>query len=381
MEIHGGSPNNMKPAYCGLFATVSTGAPVDQLREMCSVSPVLKERVILNIVNENVKEFETSDVNLVRSVNVLYKDGLVSKAKYNSIRSSLSMTSNEDNTGKSHVKFMKSCLIPKLMPYMQLMAKVNAINIGRLHDVRETLCVGLDDVDKVDGKYRNLAELLLRLGQFYLEVNKHRVDKLNWFGNEVGSFKVAIGGDRAPFGKDDTAISWLVSLVNCGTRVCSHEENVLLLGANCKEDCEPIRRYVCKLADEMNEVEKKTLSVNVDGKDITVSFSFEMFPNDMKYLAFLAGELSNSAKYFSSFAYVKKDDIGDVTATLGVKTSNKWKLWSYAQRIAVAGAVAKKKEELGSSSSHLKPATIRQKVTSFIAQQKSCQESPPPPPC
>ena len=59
MEIHGGSPNNMKPAYCGLFATVSTGAPVDQLREMCSVSPVLKERVIPNIVNENVKEFET----------------------------------------------------------------------------------------------------------------------------------------------------------------------------------------------------------------------------------------------------------------------------------------------------------------------------------
>lgn len=80
----------------------------------------------------------------------------------------------------------------------------------------------------------------------------------------------------------------------------------------------------CKLANEMNEVEKKTFPVNVDGKDITVSFSFEMFPNDIKYLAFLAGELSNSAKYFSPFANVKKDDISDVTATFGVKTSNKW---------------------------------------------------------
>lgn len=79
MEIHGGSPNNMKPAYDGLFATVITGAPVDQLRKMCSVSPVLKERVIPNIVNENVKEFESSDVNFVRRLNVLYKDGLVSK--------------------------------------------------------------------------------------------------------------------------------------------------------------------------------------------------------------------------------------------------------------------------------------------------------------
>ena len=59
----------MKPAYDGLFATVITGAPVDQLRKMCSVSPVFKERVIPNIVNENVKEFESSDDNFVRSVN------------------------------------------------------------------------------------------------------------------------------------------------------------------------------------------------------------------------------------------------------------------------------------------------------------------------
>ena len=91
---------------------------------------------------------------------------------------------------------------------------------------------------------------------------------------------------------DDTALSWLVSFLNCGPRICSREGNFLLLGANCKEDCEPIRHYVCKLANEMNEVEKKTFPVNVDGKDITVSFSLEMFPNDMKYLAFLAGELS-----------------------------------------------------------------------------------------
>ena len=61
----------MKPAYDGLFATVITSAPVDQLRKMCSVSPVLKERVIPNIVNESVKEFESSEVNYVRSVNVL----------------------------------------------------------------------------------------------------------------------------------------------------------------------------------------------------------------------------------------------------------------------------------------------------------------------
>ena len=30
----------MKPGYGGLLATVITGAPVDQLRKMCSVTPV-----------------------------------------------------------------------------------------------------------------------------------------------------------------------------------------------------------------------------------------------------------------------------------------------------------------------------------------------------
>lgn len=45
-------------------------------------------------------------------------------------------------------------------------------------------------------------------------------------------------------------------------------------------------------------------------------------------------------------------------------------------QFAVAGAVAKKKQERGSSSSHLKPATITQKVTSFIAQTQSRQEFP-----
>lgn len=38
----------MKPAYDGRFATVIAGAPVDQLREMCSVFPVLKELFLIS---------------------------------------------------------------------------------------------------------------------------------------------------------------------------------------------------------------------------------------------------------------------------------------------------------------------------------------------
>ena len=57
------------------------------------------------------------------------------------------------------------------------------------------------------------------MAKFYLTVNKQRKDKLDWFGEREGSFKVAIGGDGAPFGKDDQALAWLVSFLNCGKHV------------------------------------------------------------------------------------------------------------------------------------------------------------------
>ena len=81
-----------------------------------------------------------------------------------------------------------------------------------------------------------------------------------------------------------------------------------------------------------------------------MSFNFERLPNDMKYLAFLAGELSISASYFSPFADVEKDDIN-------------------SDRIRVAAAVEKKKVEV--SKTNLKPSTKREKIASFISEQKS----------
>ena len=58
---------------------------------------------------------------------------------------------------------------------------------------------------------------------------------------------------------------------------------------------------------QIEEIERNTYTVLVDGEDKTVSFYFELLPNDMKYLAFIAGELPISSTYFSPFADVKKD--------------------------------------------------------------------------
>ena len=94
------------------------------------------------------------------------------------------------------------------------MHKINQIDIGELSDVRETLCNGIDEECKFNGKYCDLLQLLFKMAQFYLSANSKRMDKLNWFGKQEGSFKLAIGGDGAPFGKDDQALAWLVSFLN-----------------------------------------------------------------------------------------------------------------------------------------------------------------------
>ncbi|KAK2562638.1 hypothetical protein P5673_014329 [Acropora cervicornis] len=314
-ELHGASSDNMSPAYEGLAAVLNSKASVAELFNIIKKCKKIRDKAIPMLVKGEIKNFEKSLVNFVRSVNILYKLGW------------------------------------------------------------ETLCIGLDEERKVNGKYRDLQELLILMAKFYLTVNKQRKDKLDWFGEREGTFKVAIGGDGAPFGKDDQALAWLVSFLNCGKRVCSSGENFLLFGANCSEDCEPVSRCVTMLKGQMTQIEKKTYPIQVNGKEVVLSFKFELLPNDMKYLAFLAGELSISPSYFSPFADVKKDDINSVQGTFGQLSQNKWHPWKYSDRIRVAAAVEKKKVEV--SKTNLKPSTKREKITSFISQQKSRQEFPP----
>ena len=69
------------------------------------------------------------------------------------------------------------------------------------------------------------------------------------------------------------------------------------------------------------------------------SFKFQELPNDMKLLAMLAGELTISAKYFSPFANVCKDDCTDLRGTFGVDAKNKWQPWNFENRRSVVKQV------------------------------------------
>ena len=138
---------------------------------------------------------------------------------------------------------------------------MKSIDIGKMGSVREDFCYGLDDDGKVDGCYRSLADFLPLLASCYLSNAKLTKEDLLWFNNEVNTFHVVLGGDGAPFGKDDTACAWLVSFINRGKHILSSNENFLIFGSNCQESSVVVQRNVKFMLNEISEIEKKTFKL------------------------------------------------------------------------------------------------------------------------
>ena len=82
------------------------------------------------------------------------------------------------------------------------------------------------------------------------------------------------------------------------------------------------------------KLRKKNYSVSLDGKNVYVNFKISELPNDMKMLAFLSGELSNRAKFFSSVADVSTETAKNSSGSFGKEPTNLWKPWTYATATA-----------------------------------------------
>ena len=121
----------------------------------------------------------------------------------------------------------------------------------------------------------------------------------------------------------------------------------------------------------MSEIEKKTFQVN----GTEVKFTFSEFPNDLKMLAFLAGELSVSATYFSTFANVNTGNCDVVSGAFGTGPTHTLQPWNYNQRVAIAKEVEKLKLKLEKQKGS--KVSKRKKVTSLISDKKSRQEFVP----
>lgn len=382
-EIHGGSDTNTAPGEIGLLDTVVHKIS-DESRfiEAFEKSKKINKKVIPKMYKKKAQEFEDSTDNMTRSVAVYYNGGVMGKKKYRAIYKDLnykhsSSSSNSSSSTLGRNKALRitvnDCPLPRLVPYNKLMPFITGIDVGNLYDVRETLCVDLPEEKKVDGVYRDLKELILKLAEFYLTNQDYY--ELKWFEGNINTFYVSLGGDGAPFGKDDTAVAWLVSILNIGRGILSSNENYLLFGANCQESCEIVSKFVKNLARDINAIENSTFSVICNGTQVEVKFCFSEYPNDMKMLSYLAGELTNGAKYFSTFADASTDDYNSLSGTFGEDDVDKWKPWRYNERLQVVKEVEKLKKS--QEKSRLAASTKRNRVTKLISSLKSRQEFVP----
>ncbi|XP_031567133.1 uncharacterized protein LOC116302077 [Actinia tenebrosa] len=332
----------------------------NEMAEYISNSDTCMDKVIPQIVQQNFEQYKTSIDNKVRSLEILYTGGMISKRKYTNIR----------NTYTGPV--FKDCEMPKILSYKALISFINtSIEIGDLYSLQE---FGKSvNMPASPGVYRQLEPFILRLAYLYLSIHA-KSPILHWFNGKEYEFLVTVGADAAPFGRDECATAYLVSFLNLLKKVNSCDDNHLLMGASCSEDDGLLIVYTKQLFKEMEDVERKVYDIEANGTKHACKFILKLIPSDMKWMATMCGELNNAATYFSSFANVNKGNMDTRNSRIGTdpKTST-WQPWTYKGRLDVANKVTKEKSKL--TASELKGRT---KVTQFIAKSKSRQEFVPP---
>ena len=100
------------------------------------------------------------------------------------------------------------------------------------------------------------------LANFYLNTyGRKNALILKWFGKTEGTFLVAFGEDAAPFGKNETDRSFLVSFLNTGKRVASSNDNFLVFGANCDKKSSLVKKYIQAVCKQIVDLEGKVVEI------------------------------------------------------------------------------------------------------------------------
>ncbi|CAB4030371.1 Hypothetical predicted protein [Paramuricea clavata] len=111
--------------------------------------------------DEDLKKYEDSTDNMLRSIAVYYSKGIMGKDEYMRVYKASSYRQKPGKKRAAHIK-VANC------PSHRLMAYIKSIDIGQLHSVHENMCNRLDECDKVNGCYRDIEDLLVKLAKFYL---------------------------------------------------------------------------------------------------------------------------------------------------------------------------------------------------------------------
>ena len=177
----------------------------------------------------------------------------------------------------------------------------------------------------------------------------------------VAHFLVSLSGDGAPFEKNETSTALLVGILNTKHPEASPDHNVLLFGGNSGESDPNLIRIVKEAVDEM--VSHKEMTFNIHNVDI--KFHLSLTPSDMKFLALLAGELTNSITDPCSYARTTQINL------LSLLKSDDWQPWIFQERLEHADTVKRYKGSL--TKDHKENRT---KITKYIASLQSPRAYP-----
>lgn len=183
---HGGSSENLKPGTVGMLETLERKCKENDVLDGVKKSKlfkekVFKEKVFPKIYKEDVKLFGQSNSNMLRSISVYYSRGVMGMEKYKSVYKSNSYMRVPGKKGAVRIK-VANCPAPQLVPHHK------SVDIGKLYSVGERFCVGLDESEKVNGCYRDIEDLLVKLADLYLNHSQFLVtlDKANTFYIALG---------------------------------------------------------------------------------------------------------------------------------------------------------------------------------------------------
>ena len=360
--IHGASIINKKPAAIGMIDTLTSQFKAKELSdELMHSKPSFVKVLTENIISTWSKNYYKSHDNMLRSLNIYYSHDVMGKSKYISIR-----------------KANRCSNSPNYVPYSNLAKYMNQVDIDIVRNICPDLTENVEHDEIKEGMYRPLDTYMLRIAQFYLTVNQERFDKLKVFNtfkqkDETSLlFCFAFGGDGAPL----VGTVFSVSILNVGKRIASSKENFMIFGADVDETSKIVKNFVLKSISDINFLESQVFEVTINEKSFKIEFKLTEMPNDMKMLAFLAGELSNAASFFSTFANVSQNDSNDYKKKLSISGENNWNKFSFKKRLSDAALVQAKKDSL--LKGKLKFSTQRSQITSYISKTlKSRQEYVP----
>ena len=151
-HIHGGNTSNFTPVLDGLLDTALVKFNHDQVAKRLLLKKKFKTKLEKIVVKEWVKQYEKSEENMLRSINMYLTHGICGKLRYQQWR----------NTGNRFAG-------PNFVPYRKLALAIKAIDIHResLRPISPSLTEGLDEDEIFPGMYRSCDQYIPHLASVY----------------------------------------------------------------------------------------------------------------------------------------------------------------------------------------------------------------------